>query len=112
MSADVNNIHLTDERFAELSRAAQAQGKTPDDLADEAIAILLRKRRRSGRVPGRCVHSPDSTTSGPIRYGLHACFYGPSTRRKRRHPRWRQKCRRLPTNGPHSNPITHLSSAL
>ena len=77
MSADINNIHLTDERFAELSRAAQAQGKTPDDLADEAIAILLRKRRRSGRVPGRCVHSPDSTTFGPTRYGLHACFYRP-----------------------------------
>ena len=45
MAAGANNIHLTADRFAELACAAQAQGKTPDELADEAIAMLLRKRR-------------------------------------------------------------------
>lgn len=39
------SIHLTGARFAELLQAAQAQGKTPDELADEAIATLVRKRR-------------------------------------------------------------------
>jgi len=45
MSTDANTIHLTDDRFAELTRAAQAEGKTPDEVADEAIAMLLGKRR-------------------------------------------------------------------
>lgn len=45
MSTEAKNIHLTDDRLAELTRAAQAQDKTPDELADEAIAMLLRKRR-------------------------------------------------------------------
>ena len=44
MSTHAKIVHLTDQRFAELPRAAQAQGKTPDDVADEAIAMLLRKR--------------------------------------------------------------------
>ena len=39
------SINLTEARFAELLQAAQAQGKTPDELADEAIAMLVRKRR-------------------------------------------------------------------
>ena len=39
------SINLTEARFAELLEAAQAQGKTPDELADEAIAMLVRKRR-------------------------------------------------------------------
>jgi|RhiMethySRZTD1v2_1073278.scaffolds.fasta_scaffold1616523_2 hypothetical protein len=39
------SIHLTDARYAELLQVAQAQGKTPDELADEAIAALVRKRR-------------------------------------------------------------------
>jgi hypothetical protein len=41
-------IRLTDNRFAELTRAAQAQGKTPDEPADEAIALLLCNRRLDG----------------------------------------------------------------
>jgi hypothetical protein len=45
MSIEAKTIHLTEERFAELTRAAHAQGRTPDELADEAIAMLLRKRR-------------------------------------------------------------------
>ncbi|MGD1097210.1 MAG: hypothetical protein ABSB35_35140 [Bryobacteraceae bacterium] len=45
MSAEPNIIHLTEERFAELARAAAAQSKSPDELADEAIAMLLCKRR-------------------------------------------------------------------
>ena len=44
MGIIANTIHLTDDRFAELARAAQAWGKTPDELADEAIAMLLRMR--------------------------------------------------------------------
>jgi hypothetical protein len=39
------SIHLTEDRFAKLARAAQAAGKTPDELADEAIEVLLRRRR-------------------------------------------------------------------
>jgi len=39
------NIRLSEERFAELARAAAAQNRSPDELADEAIALLLRKRR-------------------------------------------------------------------
>lgn len=39
------SINVTEARFAELLQAAQAQGKTPDELADEAIAMLVRKRR-------------------------------------------------------------------
>ena len=39
------SIHLTDARFAELLQVAQAQSRTPDELVDEAIAVLLRKRR-------------------------------------------------------------------
>ena len=39
------SINLTEARFAELLQAAQAQGKTPDEFADEAIAMLVRKRR-------------------------------------------------------------------
>ena len=41
----VKSINLTETRFADLLQAAQAQGKTPDELADETIAILVRKRR-------------------------------------------------------------------
>ena len=44
MGTNANTIHLTDDRFAELTRAAQARGKTPDELADEAIAMPLRTR--------------------------------------------------------------------
>jgi hypothetical protein len=45
MSTEPKVIHLTEERFAELSQVAAAQSKSPDELADEAIALLLRKRR-------------------------------------------------------------------
>ena len=45
MTTDELTIHLTADRFAELTRAAQVQGKTLDELADEAIAMLPRKRR-------------------------------------------------------------------
>ena len=38
-----NNIQLTESRFSELAQIAQAQGKTPDELADEAVAMLVRK---------------------------------------------------------------------
>ena len=44
MDTGANTIHLTDDRFRELTRAALEHGKTPDELADEAIAMLLRKR--------------------------------------------------------------------
>ena len=39
------SINLTEARFAERLQAAQALGKTPDELADEAIAMLVHKRR-------------------------------------------------------------------
>jgi len=39
------NIQLSEARFEELARVAEAQGKTPDQLADEAVAILLSRRR-------------------------------------------------------------------
>ena len=45
MGTGANTIHLTDGRYAELTQAAQARGKTPDELADEAIAMPLRTRR-------------------------------------------------------------------
>ena len=45
MATGANNIHLTADRFAELACAAQAQGQSPDELADEAIAMPLRRRR-------------------------------------------------------------------
>ena len=45
MQTQAKSIQLADDRFAELARVALALGKTPDELADEAIAILLRKRR-------------------------------------------------------------------
>ena len=38
-------VNLSQERFAELARAAEEQGTTPDELVDEAVAALLRKRR-------------------------------------------------------------------
>lgn len=44
MATGANNIHLTADHLAELTCAAKAQGKRPDELADEAIAMLLRKR--------------------------------------------------------------------
>ena len=40
-----NNIHLSEERFAELVQIAESQGKTPDELAEEAVAIHLRRSR-------------------------------------------------------------------
>lgn len=44
----LHTIHLSDARFAELQQAARAQGKTPDELADEAIAMLVRRDRLEG----------------------------------------------------------------
>lgn len=40
----MRSVYLTSDRFAQLADAAQAQGKTPDQLADEAIAMLLRRQ--------------------------------------------------------------------
>ena len=45
-----NTIHLTDERYAELMRVAQEQGTTPDELADKAVAAMLRRARRDARA--------------------------------------------------------------
>ena len=45
MHTDAKNIHRPENRLAELTRGAQAQGRTPDDLADEAVAMHLRRRR-------------------------------------------------------------------
>lgn len=45
MSTESHVVHLTAERFEALVRAAADQGKSPDELADEAIAALLRRRR-------------------------------------------------------------------
>jgi hypothetical protein len=42
---NANTIQPSEARFAELAQAASAQGKTPEELADEAIAMLVRKRR-------------------------------------------------------------------
>lgn len=40
----MRSVYLTSGRFAQLADAAQAQGKMPDQLADEAIAMLLRRQ--------------------------------------------------------------------
>jgi hypothetical protein len=45
LNTDAKSICPTGDRFSELTRAAQAEGKTPDEPADEAIALLLRNRR-------------------------------------------------------------------
>jgi len=58
MSTEANVVHLTAERFDALVRAAADQGKSPDELADEAIAALLRRRLRTADC-GDAVGAPD-----------------------------------------------------
>lgn len=38
-----NIVQLTESRYSELAQIAQAQGRNPDELADEAVAMLVRK---------------------------------------------------------------------
>jgi Ribbon-helix-helix protein, copG family len=39
-----NNVHISDELLAELQAKAQAQGKTVDELAEEALRLGLEDR--------------------------------------------------------------------
>lgn len=54
----MNNIHLSDELLAELQSKAQAEGKTVDQLAEEALRKGLEKQEwqdllEYGRERGR-----------------------------------------------------------
>jgi hypothetical protein len=59
--ATQNNVHVSDELLAELQAKAQAEGKTVDELADEALRNGLEDRdwqdllvygRQTGRESG------------------------------------------------------------
>ncbi|SPF55779.1 hypothetical protein SBA4_7410005 [Candidatus Sulfopaludibacter sp. SbA4] len=40
--ATQNNVHVSDELLAELQAKAQAEGRTVDELAEEALRKVLR----------------------------------------------------------------------
>ena len=59
--ATQNNVHVSDELLAELQAKAQTEGKTVDELAEEALRKALEDRdwqdlldygRRTGRESG------------------------------------------------------------